>query len=277
MQRQSHLLTLAENPYFCMTESVGIYQNVTNHAVNRKKGSLGNFNIHYVAGGKGYVEHEGKRHELQRGEAVMYFPFQEQIYYTSESDPWDIRWVHFYGRGLQEYMVERGMQKHTLWRLRDGEQWEQAHLALLEEAEANKLLNSTRLSTLTYSVIAEFMSQAEPLTGTRSGKTGERIIELLPLMQEEACQPFILEEWAEKAGISTHYFCKLFRQTMRMTPMEFITRSRLQMAKQWLLERPDDNIGVIAEEAGYPSASYFNRRFLEHEGITPSEYRNLFS
>jgi AraC-like DNA-binding protein len=277
MQRQSHLLTLAENPFFCMTESIGIYQNVTNHAVRRETGSLGNFNIHYVAGGSGYVELEGKRHELKEGEAVLYFPFQEQIYYTSQTDPWDIRWIHFYGRGLQEYMTERGMHKHALWQLRTTETWEQAHIALLEEAEAHNLLNMNKISTLTYAVITEFISQAEPLTGIRSTKTGQRIIELLPLMAKQACQPFILEEWADRAGISTHYFCKLFRQTMRMTPMDFVTRTRLQIAKQWLLERPDDNIGIIAEEAGYPSISYFNKRFLEHEGITPSQYRGLFS
>lgn len=277
MQRQSHLLTLADNPYFCMTESIGIYQNITTHAVRRDKGTLGNFNIHYVAAGRGYVELEGKKYELKAGEAVLYFPFQEQIYYTSETDPWDIRWIHFYGRGLLEYMTERGMHKHALWQLRATHAWEQAHIALLEEAEGNKMLNMNKISTLTYAVIMEFISEAEPLRGTRSLKTGERILELLPLMTQQACQPFILEEWAERAGVSTYYFCKLFRQTMRMTPMDFITRTRLQIAKQWLLERPDENIGVIAEEAGYPSISYFNKKFLEHEGLTPSQYRKLFS
>lgn len=277
MQRQSHLLTLADNPYFCMTESVGIYQNVAHHAVYRKKGTLGNFNIHYVAGGTGYVEIEGKRFELTKGEAVLYFPFQEQIYYSSEHDPWDVRWFHFYGRGLQQYMIERGMQKHMLWRLRSTEQWELAHLTLLEEAEIYEMMNVNRMSTLTYALIMEFISQAEPLTGLRSGKMAQQIIELLPEMKQAACEPFDLKKWADRAGVSTHYFCKIFKQTMRMTPMDFITRNRLQIAKQWLLERPEDNIGTIAEEVGYPSASYFNKRFLEHEGMTPSVYRKLFS
>lgn len=61
-----------------------------------------------------------------------------------------------------------------------------------------------------------------------------------------------------------------------MTPSEFVTRARLQRAKQRLLERREANIGEIALEAGYPSASYFNKRFQEHEGMTPTEYRKLF-
>ncbi|MNE95756.1 HTH-type transcriptional regulator YesS [compost metagenome] len=95
-------------------------------------------------------------------------------------------------------------------------------------------------------------------------------------MQQEAAKPFLLEHWAEQAGVSPHYFCKLFRSTMEMTPMDFITRCRLQMAKQWLLERKNDNIGQIAMDAGYPSVSYFNKRFMEHEGMTPTAYRQLY-
>jgi AraC-like DNA-binding protein len=96
-------------------------------------------------------------------------------------------------------------------------------------------------------------------------------------MQQEAAEPFILEQWSERAGVSPHYFCKLFRSAMEMTPMDFITRCRLQMAKQWLLERKDTNIGQIAADVGYPSVSYFNKRFMEHEGMTPTVYRKLYS
>ena len=61
-----------------------------------------------------------------------------------------------------------------------------------------------------------------------------------------------------------------------MTPMDFVTRCRLQAAKQLLLERPDDTVAAIAMSAGYTNASYFNKRFMAYEGMTPSEYRRLF-
>ena len=61
-----------------------------------------------------------------------------------------------------------------------------------------------------------------------------------------------------------------------MSPLDFITLCRLQVSKQWLLERKHVPIREIAMDAGYPSVSYFNRRFLQQEGITPSEYRKLY-
>lgn len=138
------------------------------------------------------------------------------------------------------------------------------------------MLKPAQLSTLTYSLLAVFVEQASALSDNKSNNSANRILELLPIMQQEAAQPFILEEWADRLGVSTYYFCKLFRNVMEMTPMDFVTRCRLQMAKQWLLDHKEKTIGQIAVEAGYPSVSYFNKRFMEHEGMTPSSYRRLY-
>ncbi|MGG4047916.1 MULTISPECIES: helix-turn-helix transcriptional regulator [Paenibacillus] len=276
MKRQSHLLTLPSMPFFCFPESVGFYRNDPGHSVFREAGALNNFNIHYVAAGRGYVEVEDVVYELGPGEAVLYFPMQRQRYYSSEEDPWDIRWFHFYGSGLQDYLIERGLHHSLLWTIRQSASFEQAHENLLQEAEEHRMLHPVRLSTLTYALLAEFIEHATPLSPVKSNNSGSRILELLPVMQQEAVKPFILEDWAGRLGISTYYFCKLFRSVTEMTPMEFITRCRLQMAKQWLLERKSATIGQIAEDAGYPSVSYFNKRFMEHEGMTPSAYRRLY-
>ncbi|MWV42878.1 helix-turn-helix domain-containing protein [Paenibacillus sp. HJL G12] len=276
MKRQIHLLTLPEMPFFCFPESVGIYQNEWDHSVYRKAGALNNFNIHYVAAGKGYVEIDGVTHELRAGEAVLYFPMQQQRYYSSEDDPWDVRWVHFYGNGLSPYMVERGLNKSLLWSIRQTDMFENAHEELLQEAEEFRMLHPVHLSTLTYALISAFVEQAAALTGNKTNTSNRRILELLPIMQQEAVKPFSLEEWADRLGVSSYYFCKLFRNVMEMTPMDFITRCRLQVAKQWLLERKETTVGQIAEDAGYPSVSYFNKRFMEHEGMTPTAYRRLY-
>ncbi|ACX64588.1 AraC family transcriptional regulator [Paenibacillus sp. FSL H8-0457] len=276
MKRQSHLLTLPQMPFFCLPESVGIYRDEPDHTVTRAAGSLNNFNIHYVATGKGHVEIDNVVHTLGPGEAVLYFPMQAQHYYSSEDDPWDVRWFHFYGSGLQNYFIERGFHKSQLWSIRQPAVFEEAHEALLNEAETHRMLKPAQLSTLTYSLLAVFVEQASSLSDNKSNNSANRIHELLPIMQQEAAQPFILEEWAARLGVSTYYFCKLFRNVMEMTPMDFVTRCRLQMAKQWLLDHKDKTIGQIAVEAGYPSVSYFNKRFMEHEGMTPSSYRRLY-
>lgn len=276
MRRHAALPTFADQPFLALPESVGHYERLSDHSVFRQAGTLNNCNIHYVAEGVGYAEVDGEVHTLRRGDAILYFPMQRQRYYTDKVDPWDVRWVHFYGHGLQEYTVGLNLHRTNVWTLRQSDSFERAHLELLAEAESWQLLDRARLSALTYAVLAEFIQHAVPQEPPdRSRDAAKRVLALLPIMQKEAGQPFELSRWAEAAGVSDAYFFKLFRRAMGLTPLAFVVECRMRLAKQMLLERRDESVRSIAEQSGYPSASYFNKVFAEREGMTPTAYRAL--
>ncbi|UJF31907.1 helix-turn-helix transcriptional regulator [Paenibacillus hexagrammi] len=277
MYRHVMLPTLTNSAFFIFPESVGWYQNVPHHGVNREEGAWASYSLHFITSGKGYVELEGTVHTLQKGDAFLYFPYQKQRYYSSEEDPWEVRWVHFYGAHLKDFLVGEGFYR-PLWTLKRWKELEDAFQELLLEAEANNILRPTKLTALTYTILTEFMSFAAPLTGSSRGTESiDRILKLLPHMQQKACEPFTLETWAEMAEVSSYYFCKLFRKATSMTPLNFITLCRIQYAKQRLIEDESCPVKEIASAAGYPSASYFNQRFQEQEGMTPSEFRQLYA
>ncbi|RTE08341.1 AraC family transcriptional regulator [Paenibacillus whitsoniae] len=276
MRRHVMLPKLQQSDFFIFPESVGWYKDSPNHEVDRPEGLWTTYSLHVIMAGKGYVELEGEVHTLQKGDAFLFFPYQKQFYYSSKDEPWDVRWVHFYGDHLREFLVAKGFLRN-LWTLKRSAELEQSLLELLEEAELHQILRPTQLSTLNYRILSEFMSYAAPLAVNRGMESVERIVTLLPAMQQKACEPFVLEEWAELAGVSTYYFCKLFRKATSMTPLSFITLCRMQYAKQRLIEKENWPIKDIAQEAGYTSPSYFNQRFHEHEGMTPSEFRTLYA
>jgi AraC-like DNA-binding protein len=276
MIRQHHLPTLADPPFFCLPESVGWYREHATHSVSREAGSLDNFNIHMVTNGKGYVEIDGEVFTLMPGDAFFYFPLMRQRYYSSEDEPWEVRWVHFYGGPkLLEYLTEQGYRRTQLWTVKAWKELVPAFHELLEEAEAHSFLHLARLSSLTYAILTGFMSRAVPFTGGKNTESSDRVAKLLPAIRSSASEPFLLEHWAERAGVSPYYFCKLFRKTTQMTPLEFVTLCRLQRAKQLLLERSDWSVKRIALEVGYSNPSYFNKRFMEQERMTPLEYRRV--
>jgi AraC-like DNA-binding protein len=274
MQRQSMLPTLQTSSYFIFPESVGYYYEMPQHYVERPQG-YSSYSLHFIISGKGYVEKDGEVHTLQRGDAFLYAPFHKQHYYSSKDEPWEIKWVHFYGAKLKEFLFEQEFH-NIFWTLHRWNDLEEAYDALLLEAEDYGILHPSKLSSLTYAIIVEFMSYAIQHTANRGIESTDRIKKLLPLMQQKACLPFLLEEWAEQVGVSKHYFCKLFRKSISMTPVAFITLCRMQAAKKLLIEQTKLKIKNIAEQVGYPSTSYFNQRFLEHEGMKPSEYRKLY-
>lgn len=273
MKRQVFLPVIHENPYFCFPESVGWYKEEPNHCAKRDKNEFNYFNLHVVLKGKGFLQTKKETHILSQGDCFLYFPMEEQFYYSDKENPWEIVWVHFGGRHLAEFFIERRLHLSNVWTLKLWGNVRDAITDLLKEAENFAILHPSALSTLTYSIISEFITQVEPLTVNKGPDIYNRIFALLPKMHELSSKPFVLKHWSDELNISTFYFCKMFKKTIGISPTNFIMLCRLQKSKQLLMERRDLTVKQIALECGYPSISYFGRLFHENEGMTPADYR----
>ena len=78
-------------------------------------------------------------------------------------------------------------------------------------------------------------------------------------------------ELAEKCNISEVYFRKIFTETYKTTPKQFIVDIRINKAKQ-LLSDGFLNISAVAGLCGFSNQFHFCRLFKEKTGITPTEY-----
>ena len=88
------------------------------------------------------------------------------------------------------------------------------------------------------------------------------------LSKEDLC----VQDIANELGLSRS---KLYRKIKTLTGIsanEIIRKTRLEKAKE-LLEKTDLTIGEICYRVGFASPSYFTKRFKEHTGIIPKEYR----
>lgn len=78
-------------------------------------------------------------------------------------------------------------------------------------------------------------------------------------------------ELAEVCHISEVYFRKVFYETYKTTPKQFIVNIRINKAKS-LLSEGRLKINAVAEQCGFTNQYHFCRIFKEKTGITPSEY-----
>lgn len=74
-------------------------------------------------------------------------------------------------------------------------------------------------------------------------------------------------------GRGKTYFYTRFKQTVGVTPNQFIHRLRMQIAMH-LLKTTDRTITEIAFDCGYHSIHYFNKHFKQFRSVSPREYRN---
>lgn len=101
----------------------------------------------------------------------------------------------------------------------------------------------------------------------------EPVKEALRYVEEHLDQGLGLRDAAQHVHLNPSYFSVLFKEQMGMTFIEYVTRLRIQKAKELLLQTKLP-IGEIAERVGYQTTKYFNKVFKEYEGHSPGSYRN---
>lgn len=85
-----------------------------------------------------------------------------------------------------------------------------------------------------------------------------------------------LDSLAEKARLTPNYVSALFRETLHMSVVEYVTKVRLEKAVGLLVET-NAAVSEIAVRTGYRNSQYFCRKFKEKHGITPLQYRQAYS
>jgi len=81
-----------------------------------------------------------------------------------------------------------------------------------------------------------------------------------------------LDEVAEQLHLNASYFSRLFKKEVGITFIEYVTRMKMERAKE-LLDQTNRTVGEICEMLGYDNQSYFIKTFKGHAGVTPAEYR----
>lgn len=81
-----------------------------------------------------------------------------------------------------------------------------------------------------------------------------------------------LDEFADIAGCSIWHFDRVFHRVTNLSPMNFLSASRIEAAKR-LLVTSDTRIIDICYEVGYNSLGSFGKRFTKMVGLSPRQVR----
>src|SRR5262245_37587793 len=91
-------------------------------------------------------------------------------------------------------------------------------------------------------------------------------------IQEHQTEELSLGEVARAVNMSTYYFCKSFKKVTGINFTDYVSRVRLEKAKNLLLN-PNLRVSEIAYEVGFQSLTHFNRVFKKILGQSPTQYR----
>lgn len=182
---------------------------------------------------------------------------------------------------LNEYYNSAGDEKNT-WKL----QFSQYHFSNDTEVTEliNKLIRICSSFDLSKNIYADLslkellirILQSQRLQIIPGEMTTDqnrsRLHFVLHYIHEHLTEKIPVNILSRKAYLSRNNFFKWFKEQFGVTPLEYINRERIKLAKQ-LLAEGKQTISQVGMQCGFSDTNYFVRLFRQSEGITPGAYQ----
>lgn len=240
---------------------------------HRPRGRL-DYQLLYVATGKVHFCFCGHEEVVRAGSMVLYRPGEEQKYVYYAADRPEVFWVHFTGYDVKNILeFYRFTPGRHVYHTGTRSEFRWLFQRMILELQLCKPLYEEMLASLLNNLLLLICRQMDP--ARRVDLVQDEIIEAIAYFSENYNQNISISDYAKAHHISTNYFIRNLKQSIGMTPKQYIASIRMTNA-QMLLESSTYTIQEIASFVGYGDALYFGRLFKRETGMTPSEYRKQF-
>lgn len=100
---------------------------------------------------------------------------------------------------------------------------------------------------------------------------GNSVAAAMNYINAHLSEPLTVEILAGQVNLSSSAFSRRFRELTRRSPYQFVKETRLERARELLLERRL-RVSDVSVAVGYASMSHFTKEFRARFGTTPREY-----
>ena len=238
------------------------------------------FLFHYIISGTGTLYADDstgttKTYHLKSGEGFLIFPNQITTYIADKELPWEYVWIEFDGLRAKEAMDTAGFSLdrpifHT--KKRDMSQKMEEELVYIATHSDETIFN---IIGHLYLFLDYFMRSTVSTVVKGSTKLQDYYIkEAITYIEQNFQNDISVVDIANRLGINRSYFGKIFKQTLKQTPQEFLINYRMIKATE-LLRLTKMSIGDISKSVGYENQLHFSRAFKKIYNISPREWRNI--
>jgi AraC family transcriptional regulator len=137
---------------------------------------------------------------------------------------------------------------------------------------AGRLFGESLLSALAVNLQRRYGVTPPKDTKPGNGLPRARLNRVLEYIEANLDREIALAALAQTAGMSTHYFSELFKQSVHLSPHQYVLRRRVARARNLL---NDSRVTVLeaAVRSGFSDQSHFTKIFRRIVGVTPTGYR----
>lgn len=102
----------------------------------------------------------------------------------------------------------------------------------------------------------------------------ERISNIVKYINQNFAEIHSLEQIADHMHISKQHLCRLFKNSMGITLIDYLNKIKVKNACAFL-ETTDKSLTEICMKCGFSSSAYFSTVFKNNTGMAPLKYRQV--
>lgn len=143
---------------------------------------------------------------------------------------------------------------------------------LQQEALVSRLCVDSLANILAVNLLRQHATTQPHLPLYEGGLPQRQLLQVLDYIDAHLDRDLQLADLARLLEMSQFHFSRLFKQSLGISPYQYLIQQRVERAKG-LLKQTDRLIVDIALECGFNSHSHLSKQFRQLTGITPTAYR----
>ena len=208
----------------------------------------------------------GKNETITATNAIIFPPDEEYIYSKKTQENVYYLWAHFTGYHVASLMKKLGLPLNTIMENVDCG----AALNAFEKAFELTLKKGCFLDDELSLFINDMLIKIAKCLKT--DKNEKSLIKSLTIINESFSSDIPISELARAENLSVSRYNYVFKKSIGVSPLKYITSLRIEKAK-YLLKNTELSVVEISRECGYSDSHFFHRIFKNETGITPKQYR----
>ncbi len=252
-------------------QGIGSLEN--QHPCFRPNG-LSLYHFLYSTAGKGYVKIDDKEYIITAGMGFYFEPDVPHEYYALE-EPWTTWWVIFNGYAANNFGAVSKLGRSMVYHINDMNRLNKLYERIYSATEKGGLRAASEASIYLYRFLLEMDYFIGKEKHEKKHFRNEQLQSVLEYLEKHFDREVSLDDMTELIGVSRQHLCRIFRQELNIRPFEYLTKIRLQKAKELLAEPDSLILKEIASRTGFNDVSYFCAVFKQYEGMTPIEFRRM--
>lgn len=254
-------------------QEAGVLKSLRPHTSSRE--GLESVLFIIIKDGEGFVRVSGQEYTVKSGDCILLNCMEKYEHESSESKPWELSWVHFYGKAAANFyeLFLKENKNSNIFTPSETEGYVKMIENLMALCNDKSVMSEIYANETLTEMLTEIISD---VTALSSEPSDIDVSSIRTYLNDNYASDEAVSDICNKIGVKNDLAEEAFASAYGIGMKEYLKIRRLNVAKEMLRFTIEPET-KIAEECGIKDYGDFIKMFVDAEGMTPEVYRSKWA